>query len=407
MAEQLDFWPAELYDELHRMRRLPIACEMQCGESLSSWIVRVADQHGMSVQQLGSWLMGRGRQVFGEDVDRGAWRGLIDRIAQATGHSPDILNLGTLRVYEGLLWGEIAEQGTTRWVLPIVKRGTQRAGFGVQYCAGCLAGDASPHLRLAWRLAFCVACPEHQCLLRDRCGGCQAPVAVHRWRTGKLRSIGSSGIVHCHACGSDRRKPVGELHASLELLTAQRRMSSTLAGGAAVIKRDAVHALSFFAGAAMIWALLDDPRAAKAVWHALGLNVPTFVEETKDRYGSFERRSVLERAELLRGFGRLLEVGVDEFMRYLAARGISSRKVLGYANSQGVPPPFWYWSCAREHLDRTMYTPSDAELDAAIHYQVRAGSNGSAKVRDVCRILGMATRSNVRVARRIREIGVL
>lgn len=172
MSEQHEPWVAEAYKESLRQRSLPVPTRILSGESLSSWIVRTADAHGMSTQQLGAWLMGRGRQIFCEDVDRGSWNALLEALWRATGQASDIMMQGTLRVFEGVLWGEMPRQGVARWVLPIIKYGTLRSGYGVQYCAECLATDEIPYHRLVWRLAFNVTCPTHQILLRDRCNRC-------------------------------------------------------------------------------------------------------------------------------------------------------------------------------------------------------------------------------------------
>lgn len=404
-AEQQELWPGQIYGEALRRRALPVTRSMIAGEAFSSWFIRLADAHGMSVQQLGFWLMGRGRQVFAEDVDRGAWEHLLDTVAVAAGQPLGTLAAGTLRSYEGVLWGELPRQGTARWVLPIIKRCTLRDGYGVQYCPLCLATDEAPHLRLVWRLAFTVACPEHGCLLLDRCDRCNSPVAPHRWRTGALRELGSSGIVRCQACGADRRRSrIGG--AGPPLIAAQARLTDALQKGHTALEGQSVHGLSFFAGAAMIWSLLDDPRDALAVWDELELDVPTFVQSTAERYGSFERRSVFERAQLLEAFERLLCRGVDDFIRGLSLRGFSSRSLLRFSTSVRAPAPFWYWSIVRDHLDRTMYTASDGELDEAIRHQLRIDGGCFARASEVCRLLGMATSSSARVGRRMRELGV-
>lgn len=405
MAEQRELWPAQIYDEVLRGRSLPLTRSMLAGESFSSWFIRMADAHGMSVQLLGSWLMGRGRQVFGEDVDRGAWRLMLETVSIAAGQPLSSLLGGTLRSYEGVLWGELPRQGTARWVLPIIKRGALRDGFGVQYCSECLATDETPHLRLEWRLAFCVACPVHRCLLLDRCDRCEAPVAAHRWRTGSLRELGSSGIVRCQACGVDRRRSRPQ-PASSAIVSAQARLTDALENGQAAVEGQPVNCLSFFAGAAMIWSLLDDPRDAQAVWDELDLEVPPFVQATEDRYGSFERRGVSERAVLLDGFERLLGRGVDEFVRGLSLRQLPSRSLFRYSTSLRAPAPFWYWKIVRDHLDRTIYTPSNGELDEAIRHQLRIDGGSFARASEVCRLLGMATSSSARVGRRMRELGV-
>lgn len=402
MNEQQELWPKEIYAAVVRARTLPVVRVMLDGESLSSWFVRIADAHGMSTQQLGAWLMGRGRQVFTEDVDRGSWDALVHALSHATGQTRDLLFGGTLRTFEGGLWGEMPRQGATRWVLPIIKKGTQRTGHGVQYCARCLAMDEVPHLRLVWRLAFVVACPLHTSLLQDRCDYCQSPVAVHRWRTGKLREVGSSGIVWCHECGADRRTHFSETPVGYELIAAQERMLAALKEGVAIVDGQPVSCLPFFTGAAMIWSSLDDPRNADALWHELELDVPTFVSTTADRYGGFERRTIDQRAVLLDAFDRFMTGGVEEFIRGLSLRGLSSQILLRYSNSRKVSTPFWYWSLVHKYLDRSFYVPSDGELDAAIRYLSSTEGRASIHVSEVCRLLGMSTTSNVRVARRIR-----
>lgn len=404
MDEQQELWPLDVYAAVVRARTLPVVRRILEGESLSSWIVRTADAHGMSTQQLGAWLMGRGRQVFTEDVDRGSWGALVKALSRATGQATDILMQGTLRAFEGGLWGEMPRQGATRWILPVIKYGTQRAGYGVQYCAYCLATDEIPYLRLIWRLAFVVACPDHECLLQDRCDHCQAPVAVHRWRTGVLREVGSSGIVRCHVCGEDRRTTTIRRPVTAELIAAQERMVAALKEGAGMVEGQHVHCLPFFGGAAMIWSLLDDPRDADAIWSELELEVPRFVSVTVDRYGGFERRTIDQRAALLDGVDRCLGRGVEEFIRGLSLRGLSSQTLFRYSNPRKVPVPFWYWSLVRKHLDRTFYVPSDGELDAAIRRLSGADGRAFVKVSDVCRLLGMATSSNRRIGQRMREL---
>ena len=232
-----------------------------------------------------------------------------------------------------------------------------------------------------------------------------AHVAPHRWRTGALRGLGSSGIIRCEECGADRR--FSRLReAGPRVIEGQARMTAVLQNGYAVLDGQTVHPLPFFAGAAMIWSLLDDPRDAHEVWDELGLDVPGFVQCTQARYGSFERRSVDERAQLLKAFERLHCRGVDDFIRGLSLRRLSSRSLLRYSTTLRVPTPFWFRSIVRRHLDLTMYTPSDGELDEAIRYQLRIDGGRHARVSEVCRLLGMATKSNSRVRRRMSELGV-
>lgn len=382
---------------------LPVTRPLLSGESLSSWIVRIADLHGMSVQQLSAWLMGRGRQAFNDDVDRGAWTELLEALARATNQPVATLRAGTLLAYEGLLWGELAPQGPARWLLPIVKRGTFRTGFGLQYCAACLAADAVPHMRLHWRLAYVVACERHGCLLRDRCDRCEEPVAPHRWRTGPLRDLGSSGIVRCHACGADRRFPLQHHKASASVLRLQQQLLGAMDQGGLVMNDRVVHVLAVFPGVAMLLSLLDDAREITTVWPVLELAPPDFVKAAGTRYGSFERREVGERAELLQGLAAVWATGPEKFLRRLAARRVSSHRLLRYSTRLKAPAPYWYASLVKGQLDRSMYVPSDEEIDGAIHHLMARSSAGLVSIREVCSLLGMATNNSARVARRLRE----
>lgn len=385
-----------------RQRLLPVTRVLVAGESLSSWVVRIADLHGMSVQQLSSWLMGRGRQAFSCDVDRGAWGELLEAISIATTEPIAALRSATLQVYAGVLWGDLAPQGRARWVLPIVKRGTLRDGFGVQYCPICLATDAVPHLRLHWRLAFVVACERHGCLLQDRCDRCAAPVAPHRWRTGPLRELGSSGIWRCHGCGADRRDHTNPAAVHASVLEIQRMLLSALAQGGVLLDGQAVFGMAFFPGIAMLLSFLDDARESGRVWPVLQLTPPDFVRNSGARYGGFERQDVSARAELLRGLAAIWAVGFDEFLGRLAKQRVSSGRLLRYAARLRTSAPFWYLRMIKNHLDRSSYVPTDQEIDGAIGHLKSSSPMASTTIRQVCQLLGMATNSSARVASRLR-----
>jgi hypothetical protein len=123
------------------------------------------------------------------------------------------------------------------------------------------------------------------------------------------------------------------------------------------------------------------------------------------RYGSFERRNVDDGMELHAAFGRLLEIGVESFVLGLARRGLKSTSLLRYSSVLRAPCPFWYWRSIHAHLDRSMYLPSNGELDEAIRYRLKV--DVLARVSEVCRQLGLATFSNAPISGRMRELGVL
>lgn len=379
---------------------LPVRFSRQEGELTSSWIVRVADAHGQSVQSLGYRLVGRGRALFGEDVDRGAWTELLQGLARVTLQPLDDLYLGTLKAFEGFLWGSLPKQGPARWVLPIIKRGTARIGFGQQYCCECLATDRFPYLRQTWRLAFMTCCPIHRRWLLDRCPICGAPVVPHKNRTGRRAPAGESSITRCHLCGGDLRSPDGrsDVDISPVALEMQERLLAALAEGYCLIDDQPVHSVLFFSAMAMLWSMLDDDRRSGQLWQVLGSPLPAPQIPRKTRFGSFEKRLATDRARLLDGSARLLEGGAAEMVRRLEASGETSGTVFRYSGRTGTEVPFWLWEPVHLGLDRSIYVPSDKEILNAIDHAVSLGGKGYTTHSTVCELLGMRTRGNARVS---------
>lgn len=364
----------------------------------------------MSVQQLGYRLMGRGRALFGDDVDRGAWGELFTQLAHAAQQPQYDLYRGTLLRFEGTLWGSLASHGPARWVLPIAKTGTLRQGYGIQFCAACLAADREPYLRLNWRLAFNVWCCVHRKLLADRCCICGSMVAPHRIRTGCRVPVWVSGITHCHECGFDRRlQPQADAtDADMRAIEMQEQMQAALDSGVAIGLGSPVHALAYFAGLALLWSLLDDEQGSRRLWDRIGKGNACSRGRAASRYGGIERRAPMERARLLRGSTWLLDQGVDSMIGKLREAGFTRGKVFAYAGRGGPGSvPFWLWQPVHQQLDRTIYAPTTEEIDHAVNFAVRASGTGTARVADVCGLLGFRTSCSQRVRLRMRNMGVI
>jgi hypothetical protein len=61
-----------------------------------------------------------------------------------------------------------------RWWLR-ARYGHDQRPYGPMFCPKCLAQDAVPYFRLAWRFAFVTECVEHHCALLDQCPSCIHP----------------------------------------------------------------------------------------------------------------------------------------------------------------------------------------------------------------------------------------
>lgn len=388
--------------------RLPAHTSIQPDESFSSWVVRVAERHGMSVQFLNHWLMGRGRQLFAEDADRGAWQDFHHRIAMVTGLQPDDIRESTLRRYEGILWGILPLHGHARWVIPLGKHGTARHGFGLQYCAKCLRDDETPYLRLRWRLAFSVCCPIHGELLSDRCPCCKQAVAPHRWGCGRIAPADTSGITHCECCGSDRRQFADQgIACSQDLVTAQREIEATMAVGFATVFGRQTCLLSYFAGLGILLSYMDCTERSRLLWEYLGLELPRKERARLRESRYFESGVVHQRASLLHALSALRLSEPELLPAALVASGTKSSDLTRPLRRGREEMPFWLWQCMQNGVNKAPYVPSDEEIVNAIRYQVRKDAVGRTRIRDVCALLGLSTNNSARVARAMYSLNVV
>lgn len=175
-------------------------------ELLSSWLYRLAHARGLRVHTFCEAALGKKTQIWNRDIDRCAPPTLLSHLAASTGLSEASVFATTLRSYEGLLFERHNEKGNNKWILPLGIYHRTRSGYGQQFCPLCLFFDAEPYYRRLWRLSFATICPDHGCLLHDRCHACGAPVVFFRGDIGRGRPLLHEGAVHCWRCGADLRR---------------------------------------------------------------------------------------------------------------------------------------------------------------------------------------------------------
>lgn len=179
-------------------------------ELLSSWLVRVAHANGLKVQSFCRLAFGNERQVWNRDIDRLAPAWLVETMAARTGTPTKRAWQTTLIVYRGKLFEHCKASGQLKWILSLQMYHRKRLGYGMQFCPTCLAEDAEPYFRLAWRVAFYTYCPKHDCMLLDRCPKCGQGVAYHRIELGRPHTTSTAPLCYCWACGFDYRHAVTE-----------------------------------------------------------------------------------------------------------------------------------------------------------------------------------------------------
>lgn len=172
-------------------------------ELLSSWLVRIAHGQRMKVQTFSELIFGK--EIWNRDIDHLAPRWMVSNLSAHTG-TPIVEAFGsTFRAYRMKLYRNRHESGIDHWILPLEMWHRKRQGFGLQFCPACLAEDAVPYYRKRWRVALYTVCPEHNCMVRDRCPACGSAVAFHRIDVGPDGST-DYPLSSCHNCRFDLRR---------------------------------------------------------------------------------------------------------------------------------------------------------------------------------------------------------
>ncbi len=181
----------------------PIRYKPLPDELLSSWLVRLAHGHGLKVQTFCNLIFGNRLQVWNRDIDRLAPPWLVDALALHTGTPIATAYSTTLKVYDGILFHNPRPSGHLNWILSLKIYHRVREGFGQQFCPRCLAGDATPYFRKAWRLCLSTTCPWHRCMLHDRCHACGAAASFFRMDFGMVAGESDDEAItvsRCHEC---------------------------------------------------------------------------------------------------------------------------------------------------------------------------------------------------------------
>lgn len=343
----------------------PIRIEPLTGELLSSWIVRLAHAHGMRAETFVTAVFGCHWPLWTRDIDRSASDASIQVLSQITGVESQALHEHTLRSYEGVLAQSVNPKGGSGGILPLGIYHRTRRRRGLMFCPDCLAGDAVPFFRKAWRVTYLCVCPSHGWVLRDCCPACEAPLAPHRvdvkWRL--QTTVGSQLHLLCWQCGwdlrsADDRQPAGPSDTLLAQCVAQG-----LEAGYAWVGAEPVYGPAFF----------DGVRALAGVWRKYA-NVTTRGARLIDDANLAERRA------LLGGVGQWLEDWPVSFLGFARAKRVKWSDVV----QRGRPVPYWLHRIGREHLLCKAAPIGQDEADAIAQHAARVhGTSNLRLARDV------------------------
>lgn len=156
--------------------QLPLYVEPAPEEVLLSWLLRLATRLRVSARAL---------TTAGFGIDDGAvgtqwWcrprRWLLVRISQRTGVSLARLQQMTFECFGPAYRDDEASGRFTGRRYD--SRAPESRGYRFAVCGQCLQSDATPYLRRLWLMGWMAVCPDHGCILIERCNACHGRLRV-------------------------------------------------------------------------------------------------------------------------------------------------------------------------------------------------------------------------------------
>lgn len=172
--------------------------QIEPDETLSSWLARSAIAAFCEPLTLTS-LIWPGWRPWTVDLDRGVDQERFEALRRSCDvDAKRLRQCGMQELLSRIVPSLRPAQPIWPWLVARGSRNRTNAG-GQPICPRCLASDARPYFRRAWRTAWCVGCAEHGCELLDHCPNC---LAVHQPYRPASRPV---DLVRCWSCNGDYR----------------------------------------------------------------------------------------------------------------------------------------------------------------------------------------------------------
>ncbi|HUA76342.1 MAG TPA: TniQ family protein [Acetobacteraceae bacterium] len=323
------------------------------GEILSSWICRTAAGHNGKLHSFCHYVW-PGRQMWNRDPDWSCPSDVVETMARGTGTAPEVARATHLRSLEGRLYETHRPNAKTPWIRPIGVWHRKRLNPGLQYCAACLAEDATPYFRIAWRLGFAAACLTHRTILRETCT-CGAALNFHRM-------VAHGELCQCDACGADLRATAME-PAAPDALAFQRHLFNALERSVADLgSYGPVASVRYFVLIHQLLKMLTSRKCADRLLYRVRLStgLDVRVDPSIARNIEVDRLPPRLRHDLLRAAAVLVDRWPEPMVELCSAARVWSSAVLADLED----PPFPLWDVARRDLNRTFYRPNEREVQA-------------------------------------------
>lgn len=221
------------------IQKLPIHVSLLTDESLSSWLIRIALEHGCDPLVLTGNIWPKWR-IWTTDLDRQLTTAKCRELALVTGAKESLIQQAFLSHWaQSFSSMPLPKHGIWPWVLALGVRNRTYRG-GVQFCPLCFHNDTRPYFRRYWRFAWVTSCLEHNIQLVDRCPSCKIPIEPHR-----LEAINAQTLNFCSSCHFNLSHSPSE-EASKEISSFQYQAFSNLISGNAEINQKSVSTNQWF-----------------------------------------------------------------------------------------------------------------------------------------------------------------
>ena len=332
---------------------------IQAGESLSSWLVRIARDNAFSLHELVTRLIGRSIHHDSiRDLDVELSTRLATALVDRGLATIEELQKRELKPQLETMSGFSRGRRTTKWLLATTLSGRQLAP---PHCPSCLADDAIPFYRADWRFSWAVTCTLHKVSLIERCAVCAKPNDLRRsMRSVRWANLALSTCVHCFADQRLKRPSI----AKEKLLAWQLGIEDARREGWARVGVKRVITPAYLQGLAVLLRML---RLTRAGTHL------RWILSAEESYGvlerPFDRLDLESRAALIQAAVSLVENWPSQFLTLGRRAGMRSTDL----RDLGLELPYWLEVETRA-FDRTWYQPAPAEERcAAAFLSKRAG----------------------------------
>jgi len=347
-----------------------VSIEILPGESISSWLTRLATANGVSLQCL-CWETWPGRALLTKDLDRRIPQDVSEMLEAKTGIQAGSILQTSLQGMEGSLF-EDCRSGSMRvpWVLPVHLRFKRE--HGTQYCPECLKEDPA-YFRIQWRLSFITCCEKHKSVLSDHCPSCHHALNPYACFGGYERNTGPVPVHFCRSCGWDLRNTISLTQPSAFAVSEEILAFQTILVEAVNLRwiqpkaGYQIHALPWFHGLRCLVRHLTSRGPTKrmrwGVLNELGLQPDPSFEESIECFQLFEQLSVRFRYQTMVMLQWILEDWPEKYIRICKWASLRFARL---SQDSSREYPYWLWSVNREHLSMKHQTWRKALLPSGL-----------------------------------------